>query len=150
MNRAVTRTLDGAEIVATVNIQNLGDISFNVTSIEISVLKLDRQAGNRFIPIAALRLEGATDPTQQPAFNLGPFDPERGPFIFKNTSVFPSLVEELMREPQGLVYRVVNFDLQDEFGRNFAFSAQDVNDRTAGITIDFGQGNVEFLPRRHT
>lgn len=142
-NRAVTRTLDGAEIVATVNIQNLGDISFNVTSIEISVLKLDRQAGNRFIPIAALRLEGATDPTQQPAFNLGPFDPERGPFIFKNTSVFPSLVEELMREPQGLVYRVVNFDLQDEFGRNFAFSAQDVNDRTAGITIDFGQGNVE-------
>jgi hypothetical protein len=48
-----------------------------------------------------------------------------------------------MREPQGLVYRVVNFDLLDEFGRNFVFSSQDVNDRTVGITIDFGEGNVE-------
>ena len=48
-----------------------------------------------------------------------------------------------MREPQGLVYRVVNFDLLDEYGRNFVFSSQDVNDRTAGITIDFGQGSVE-------
>lgn len=142
-NRSVTRTVNNAEIVAAVNVQNLSDVAFTVTNIEISVLKQDRQTTNRFIPIASLRLEGAADPTQQPAFNLGPFDPERGPFIFRNTNIFPTLVEDLMREPQGLVYRVVNFDLLDEFGRNFVFSSQDVNDRTVGITIDYGEGNVE-------
>ena len=98
------------------NVQNLSDIAYTLTNIESSVLKQDRQVTNRFIPIAALRLEGATNSTRQPALDLGPFDPERGPFIFQNTSVFPSLVEDLMREPQGFVYRVVNFDLLTNMG----------------------------------
>jgi hypothetical protein len=142
-NRSVTRSVEDAEIVTDVSIQNLSDMAFTITNLELSVLRKDRRSANRFIPVAALRLEGADDPTNQPAFNLGPFDPERGPFVFENTSVFPNLVEELMREPQGLVYRVVNFDLLDEFGRNFVFSSQEVNDRTVGITIDFGGGDVE-------
>ncbi len=142
-NQSVTRSVEGAEIVTDVSIQNLSDMAFTITNLEISVLRKDRRISNRFVPVAALRLLGAADEGEQPSFNLGPFDPERGPFIFENTSVFPNLVEELMREPQGLVYRVVNFDLIDEFGRNFVFSSQEVNDRTVGITIDFGGGNVE-------
>lgn len=133
-NRTVARTVAEAAIVTDVGIQNLSDIAFTITHLELSVLQQDRRNANRFIPVAALRLQGATDPADQPAFNLGPFDPERGPFIFASTSVYPNLVEELMREPQGLVYRVVNFDLLDEFGRNFVFSSQEVNDRT-GITV---------------
>ena len=60
-NRSVTRTVNGAEIVAAVNVQNLSDIAYTITNIEISVLIQDRQVTNRFIPIAALRLEGATE-----------------------------------------------------------------------------------------
>lgn len=142
-NRSVTRTVQGAQIVAEVSIQNLSDIAFTITNLELSVLRMDRRNSNRFVPVAALRLQGTASASEQIKFNLGPFDPERGPFIFENTSVYPNLVEELMREPQGLVYRVVNFDLLDEFGRNFVFSSQEVNDQTVGITIDFGGGEVE-------
>ena len=42
--------------------------------------------------------------------------------IFSNTTIFPSLVEALMKNPRGLVFRISNFDILDEFGRNFAFT----------------------------
>jgi murein DD-endopeptidase MepM/ murein hydrolase activator NlpD len=142
-NRSVTRTATAAELVVTVGVQNWSDIAFSVRNIEVAALQQDRRNANRFTPIAALRLEGASDLKEQPAFNLGPFDPQRGPLIFKNTTIFPGLVEQFLREPQGLIYRVVNFDLTDEFGRNFVFSNQDVNDHTAGITIDYGDGEPE-------
>jgi hypothetical protein len=141
--RSVTRTVDEAIVQASVNIANLSDIAFTITNLEVSVLQQDRRNSLRFRPIATLRPTGATDPTNQPSFNLGPFDPERGPIIFENVNVFPNLIDDLMREPTGLIFEVVNFDILDEFGRNFVFSSQEVNDRTVGITIDFGDGTVE-------
>ena len=130
-------------MVAAISVQNQSNIAFTIRNIELSVLQQDRRNANRMVPVAALRLEGVGDLKDQPAFNLGPFDPQRGPFIFKSSTIFPSLVEQYMREPQGLIYRVVNFDLTDEFGRNFVFSNQDVNDHTVGITIDYGDGETE-------
>ena len=99
------------------------------------MLKQDRQVAEPLHPpvAGAPPGRGAANPARQPAFTLGPFDPERGPFIFENASVFPAARSEApMREPQASVYRVVNFDLLDEYGRNFVFSSQDVNDRTGG------------------
>ena len=142
-NRSVTRSAESAEMVAAISVQNQSNIAFTIRNIELSVLQQDRRNANRMVPVAALRLEGVGDLKDQPAFNLGPFDPQRGPFIFKSSTIFPSLVEQYMREPQGLIYRVVNFDLTDEFGRNFVFSNQDVNDHTVGITIDYGDGETE-------
>ena len=77
------------------------------------------------------------------AFNLGPLDSERGPVIFENTDIFPNLVESLLREPSGLLFKVANYDVVDEKGRNFAFSSAVTNQRTVGITIDYGEGTVE-------
>lgn len=141
--RSVTRNIDSALIQATVNIANQSDLAFTITNIELSVLQQDRGVGLSFRPIATLRPSGASDPLAQPSFNLGPLDPERGPIIFENVEVFPNLIDDLMREPTGLVFKVANFDVLDEFGRNLAFTTQDVNDRTAGFTIDFGDGTVE-------
>lgn len=141
--RAVTRSIDEAIIQANVNIANQSDIAFTITNIEISVQQQDRRNGRRFRPIATLRPTGASDPLSQPSYNLGPFDPERGPIIFENVEVFPNLIDDLMREPTGLIFQVVNYDILDEFGRNFVFSSQEVNDRTVGITIDYGDGTVE-------
>ncbi|HUW82967.1 MAG TPA: IPT/TIG domain-containing protein [Phycisphaerae bacterium] len=139
----VTRTIDEAIIQANVNIANQSDIAFTITNLEIAVEQQDRRHGLEFRPIATLRPSGADDPMNQPSYNLGPFDPERGPIIFENVEVFPNLVDDLMREPTGLIFKVVNFDILDEFGRNFVFASQEANDRTAGITIDFGNGIVE-------
>ncbi|MCB9852609.1 MAG: hypothetical protein H6819_05900 [Phycisphaerales bacterium] len=142
-NRSITRSIEGARVAANVSVQNAGDIAFSITNIEVSLQQQDRRNANRFIPVAALRLSGASDPTNQPTFNLGPFDPARGPFVFDNAEVFADRVDRLMREPTGLILKVVNFDVLDEFGRNFVFSSQETNDRTAGITIDYGDGSVE-------
>src|SRR5581483_10353082 len=90
----------------------------------------------RLIPIATL----VPDPTANVpnSFNLGPLVPERGPFIFSNDQIFPSLVQDLMLSPRGLQFRVSNYDLIDERGRQFAFTSQDINDRTAAVVIDYG------------
>ncbi|MGB0715320.1 MAG: hypothetical protein ACPGXK_05545 [Phycisphaerae bacterium] len=141
-NRSITRDVTEALVQATVNISNQSDISFSVTNIELSILQQDRLAGLTFRPIATLRPTGADDPTDQPTFNIGPFD-QRGPIIFESTTVFPNLIDDLMREPTGLIIEVANFDILDEFERNLVFTSQEVQDRTAGITIDFGDGVVE-------
>jgi hypothetical protein len=142
-NRSVTRTIDSAIVQATVNLSNLSDIAFTITNVELSLLQQDRLTGLTFTPIATLRPTGADDPLSQPSFNLGPREAGRGPIIFENATVFPQRVDALMREPVGLIFKVANFDVLDESGRNLVFTLQDVNDRTAAVTLDFGDGTVE-------
>lgn len=141
--RSVTREINSAIVQATVNIANQSDLAFSITNLEVSLLQQDRITGLTFRPIATLRPTNAADPTNQPTFNLAPFEQERGPIIFENTEVFPNRIDDLMREPTGLIFQVVNFDVIDENGRNLVFTSQDVADRTVGITIDFGDGRVE-------
>lgn len=140
---SVTREVVGARVDVGVSIANVSDVAFTIQNIEISMLAPGAQDRSVDVPIASL-LPSSTLTTGAPAaFNLGPLDPERGPIQFSNRDVFPNLVEDLMRSPRGTVFRVVNYDIVDEFGRNFAFASQAVRDRTAGITFDFGDGTTE-------
>ncbi len=143
-SRSVTRTIDSAIVQATVNISNNSDIAFSITNLELSLLQQDRVTGLSFRPIATMRPTAASDPTGQPVYNIAPLEQNRGPIIFENATVFPNRIDDLMREPTGLVFKVVNFDVSDEFGRNLVFTAQEVADHTAAITIDFGDGRVEL------
>jgi len=133
--RQVTREITGASVSATVTIVNEGDIAFTIGDIEVSALQQGGPNRSRFLPVASLVPGGGNN-----TFNLGPLIPERGPFVFTNTDVFPTLVEDLMRSPRGLVLKVANFNMTDEFGRNFAFTSQEVNDKTSEVRIDFGDG----------
>lgn len=63
--------------------------------------------------------------------------------LFASEQVFPRLVEDLLRDPRGLVLDIANYDVEDEFGRNFAFTSQMARDRTVGLLIDKGDGKVE-------
>lgn len=137
--REVTRTIESALLQASVDIANESEVPFTMTNIEVTVLRQDRAGDGSFQPVATL--SPASDPGA--SFSLGPLDSERGPIIFQNTAIFPNLAEELLREPTGLIFEVANFDLLDEEGRVFAFSSATVNDRTAGLTIDYGDGRVE-------
>ena len=76
-------------------------------------------------------------------YSVGPLVPEIGPLIFDNTDIFPSMVEALMKDPRGLLFKLVNYNITDEFERNFAFTSQEVVERTATVTIDFGNGESE-------
>lgn len=134
-----TREVQGAAMRLTVNLRSLGDIAFNISNLQVTAFIQDARDPTRLIPIATLV------PENEPAsgYNLGPIAPERGPLIFVTTQVFPALVEQLMRDPSGLIFKIANYDMTDEFGRNFAFTSQDVNDRTSTVVIDYGAADSD-------
>jgi hypothetical protein len=145
----VTREIVGARIDIDLSIYNEGSIAFTISNLEITMMQRDKQSTGRFIPVATLIpnttiLNGGTAVNDESArFSLGPFNPVRGPILFSNTDVFPNLVDELMKSPGGLIFKVSNYEIRDEFGRIFSFSSQIARDRTAGIIIDSGDGNLQ-------
>jgi len=130
----VTRSVEGARMQATISIENAGDLAYAIRNLQVTVFIQDPQDPTRLRPVATLLPD--KEPTD--GFHLGPLVPERGPFIFSNDLVFPKLVESLMKNPRGLTFIISNYDITDELGRNFAFSSQEVVERTAALVVDFG------------
>ena len=127
----VNRVVEGATMAVEVNLANRSNIAFTISDIEITALLQDPRDPTVLVPVGTL-FAASSSP-----ISIGPLTPERGPFRFETDNAFPSLVESLMANPRGLVFRVANYDIVDEFGRNFAFVEQDVNDRTMFLEIDF-------------
>lgn len=137
---SVVREVVGATLRVDVTIDNAGDIPFTIRNLELTALTQDPADRRRVIPVASLIPEnpGLGD------INIGALgDTSRGPFSFVAVDVFPAQVEELLKNPRGLIVTLSNYDIVDEDGRNFSFASQDVLDRTAGITFDLGDGRVE-------
>ncbi|MEM8932737.1 MAG: hypothetical protein AAGE94_16250, partial [Acidobacteriota bacterium] len=140
VRESVTREILGATIKANVTIENVSDVPFTISNLELSAQTQDPSNRRRLIPVASLVPENS----ELDSVHIGALgDPERGPFVFETVSVFPQQVQELMKSPRGLVLELANFDITDELGRNFAFVSQDVLDRTAGLVFDLGDGRVE-------
>lgn len=140
-NSSVTRSIEGASMDVDVVVENAGEIAFSISNLELSVLQRSRFSLTDYLPIATLLPSSTLITGNDLVLNLGPLVPERGPLIFANREIFPALVEDLMGSPRGLVFKIANFDMTDEFGRNFAFSSQEARDRSAGIVIDRGDGD---------
>lgn len=134
VDESLTREVVGASMRLAVNLESIGGIAFNIRNLQVTALVQDQRNPDRMVPIATLV------PESEPAggYNLGPLVPSRGPLILIADQVFPALVEQLMQDPEGLVFKISNFDLIDEFGRNFAFTSQEINDSTANLVIDYG------------
>ncbi|MGE3181860.1 MAG: hypothetical protein AB7N71_09530, partial [Phycisphaerae bacterium] len=139
----VTREVLGARIDIDVIIESAGDIAFTLSNLELTLLQPSLLTLGDAEVVASLVPSRELTSGNEAVFNLGPLIPERGPIVFSNTEVFPSLVEELMRSPRGLLFRIANYDLTDEFGRNFAFASQEARDRCVGIVIDRGDDDPE-------
>lgn len=139
---SVTREVVGASIDVDLSVANGGDLAFTVSNIEISVLQRSPIDSRRFIPVATLVSNSELMTGTPLVLNLGAFTTERGPLLFGSREVFPNLVETLMRSPQGLIFKVANFDITDELGRNFTFSNQIARDRTAGLLFDYGDAST--------
>jgi hypothetical protein len=129
----VVRTVNAATMQIAVTLESAGDVAFTARNLQVTALTADPEDPTRLTPVATLL---PADPAA--AFNLGPLVPAKGPIIFENTDIFPQVVEDLLRDPRGLVFRFSNYDITDEAGRNFAFTSQEVNDRTARLAIDYG------------
>src|SRR5690606_11671774 len=104
---SITREVQGAAMRLSLNLRSLGDIAFNISNIQVTAFIQDQRNP------AILRPIGTLVPEHAPAggYNLGPITPERGPLIFLSDQIFPALIEQLMRDPTGLVFKLANFDL---------------------------------------
>lgn len=140
-DETVQRTVDRASMSVAVHIRNLGNIAFTIENLQITALVQDPRNPARLIPVATLVPDSTAGTPNR--FSLGPLVPQRGPFVFRNDQVFPALVEDLMLDPRGLVFKISNYDLTDEAGRNFAFASEGINDRTAPLVIDFGGADTD-------
>lgn len=137
----VTREVVGASIDSTLVLDNRGDVAFTVSNLEVSAL-LPSRTRDSFVPVATLLPAGELISGDESQFNLGPFE-SKGPIVISNREIYPNLVEDLMRNPRGLIFEVANFDITDEFGRNIAFNQAEVLGRTVALTIDSGDGTFE-------
>ena len=137
---SITREVLGASMRVDVTVANAGNVPFSISNLELSAQAQDPVNRRLIIPIGSLVPENEN----LDAVNIGSLgETERGPFIFRTDNVFPQEIEELMKNPRGLIVQLANYDITDENGNNFAFSSQHVQDRTAGITFDLGNGVVE-------
>ncbi len=134
----ITRQTVGARLSGAVTLGAGSDIAFQLADLELSVLQQDPDDRSRLVPIATL-----VAANEDAVYHVGPLVAKVGPLVFENREIFPSLVESLMKDPRGLLFQVANFNITDELGRNFAFTGQEIVERTAQITIDFGNGESE-------
>jgi hypothetical protein len=142
-SRSVTREVFGASLQAFVNLDNSSGAAFALSNLEITVSAPDPRDRRSLLPVATL-LPNTTLITGEPAtYHLGAFQAARGPILFASEPAFPNLVESLLRDPSGLVLQIANYEIEDEFERNFAFTSQVARDRTVGVVIDSGDGKVE-------
>ncbi len=137
---SISREVLGAAMKVDLRIANAGDIPFTISNLELTAQVQDPRDRRRLIPVASLTPENDS----LGSINIGVLgDTDRGPFVFNSESVFPQEIQDLMKNPRGMIVQLANYDIVDEEGNNFAFSSQEVLDRTAGITFDLGDGRVE-------
>jgi hypothetical protein len=141
LTHTVTREVVDANVLADVTVENIGDIAFKIGNLELTALQQDQRDKNQFIPVASLIPENPD--LGELTLGVEGHVSQKGPIVFHAASVFPNQVEDLLKNPRGLIIKLSNFDITDEFDRNFAFASQSVFERTAAITIDFGDGRVE-------
>jgi hypothetical protein len=145
VTETVSREIVKASMKVSVSIESAGDIPFRISNMELSAEAQNPSKRSEMIPIASLVPTSDLEPlSDKLAVNIGTLgNTARGPFVFEAVDVFPQQVEELMKNPRGLIVSLANFDITDERGRNYSFISQEVLDRTVGLTFDMGDGRVE-------
>src|SRR5262245_6237126 len=118
----VQTQVSDARIQTTINLSNASPIAYGLTNLQVTALIVDPHNPLELVPVATLVPEA--EPPD--GFALGPLVPARGPILMTSQNIFPSRVEELMANPQALVFKISNFDILDESKRNFAFASQNV------------------------
>lgn len=130
----VSRVIEGARMSVPLYIKAGNDIAFEISNIIVTALVPSPDNPQNFVPVATLVAATNGDVP----FTLGPLLPERGPLEFVADTIFPSVVEELMQNPRGIIFKVANYNIVDELGRDFAFSSQEIAERTAPLVFDHG------------
>lgn len=134
----VTRVVESATLNVDIRLINKGDMAFSVTDVEVTLLRL--RPGTRTLEPVATLVPKSGAATQ---FELGPFNREIGPLVFGALDMPVAVAEDIMRNAAGIGFQVSNYRILDEYGREFTRINQEVQDKTAGIMIDYGFEGID-------
>jgi len=132
-----TITASGGVIKFTVEIQNNGNVAFQVVTLVLSVVMPDPSHPGKFLPVANLVAE-----TIPPFYDPYPpyVIPPGGRFqavVFANTTLDLETAKKFLSDAKSLIVSVAGLELLDADGVPFAFRFQDINSRTAEVVIDY-------------
>ncbi|HXE97964.1 MAG TPA: hypothetical protein VN642_16290 [Dongiaceae bacterium] len=127
----------GGLIKFTVEIENRGNVAFQVVTLVLSVVMPDPSNPGKFIPIA--NLVPQVDPPR--------YDPYP-PYVIPPGGKFPAVVyinetldletaKRLLGDAKSLIVSVAGLELLDADGVPFAFKFKEINSRTALVVIDY-------------
>lgn len=134
----VTRTVESATLNVDVKLINNGDMAFSITDVEVTLMRL-RPGTRTMEPVATL----IPKPGAATQFEIGPFNREVGPLVFSAVDMPVAVAEDIMRNSSGIGFQVSNYRILDEYGREFTRINQEVQDKTAGLVIDYGYEGIE-------
>ncbi len=139
MSRDRTELTSEGTVSLGVRIRNAGALDFRLRDYAFSLLQIDRDQPTSFRTLATL-----TPPQSFAQVVLGPSIPETGVIqLTAPQGVAADVAKRLLANPSNVVVQLGNFDLL-EIGsdRNFAAADDAIFQRTALVTIDFGDGRV--------
>ncbi|MBL9168141.1 MAG: hypothetical protein JNN07_10405 [Verrucomicrobiales bacterium] len=122
-------------ISVDLTVKNEGTVSFKLSNLSVLALKPNPNNSTNFQTVATLK-PAIPDLFLPPNGTVGPVN-------VVADDVNPDIIKELLAQPSGLIFKVVNFDLINDAGLNYVFLTQTNLNRTAGLTIDYGDGVVE-------
>lgn len=130
-----TETSSG-KIAIALRVRNVGTVAFTLKNLSITALKRNIAAPASPQPVGTLTVAGIGD-----GISISGGE-SSGVLNAEINGVSAALMKDLLRDPTQLAFVVGNFDLLDAESHNYAF-LRDVNSHlTAGLTIDFGNGQV--------
>jgi len=130
-----TETSTSGSLSLGLMIENTGLSTFEVTSLGVTVQRIDRDPEPSFRTMATL-LPAVNGITLAPGETTGVIQ-------VSDNDLDASLVKDFLASPSMLLYDTSSIELLDAQGINFDFVKENVFPRTALVLIDYGDGRLE-------
>jgi hypothetical protein len=126
----------GGVLKFTVELENRGNVAFQVATLVLSVVIPDSSHPGKFIPICNLIPDTADSYDPYPPVTI----PPGGTFpavVFMNDTLDLVTAKQLLRDAKSLIVTVAGLELLDVDGQSFASKFLDINSKTAQVVIDY-------------
>jgi len=128
-------SLAGGVMNVGFKVRNAGDISFNLTNLQITALRRDPANPDKYLTVGTLNnLTVGNGVVLSNGQSTGTLNAS----LALNTD----LALALMERPQDLRFEFSTYSLLDDAGRNFEFLKETTNAQTALVVIDYGNGDI--------
>lgn len=128
-------TLSGGRLNVGFKVRNAGDISFNLTNLQITALRRDPANPDKYLTVGTMNTAGVGSGV---VLSNG----QATGTLAATLDLSADEALALMERPQDLLFEFSTYNLLDDAGRNFEFLKETTNAQTALVVIDYGNGDI--------